>query len=307
MRRRWLLSLLCGLLLATTALAQVPGSPSRTWGPVSLQAPLNVSHPQTRGLVSMWQVLPGLDGGRLWYDLRGSWNLAIGVTPTEGATGTGGTTRPGGLGEMRFDGTNDNAVAAGSEATYAFADTTFTVTFWFRTASLASQQFLVAEQYQVLFPGGWVVRLETSGVVRAKSLDATDSTVASRDSTSTLAVNTWYHVAAIFTTNTSTQAGNAVTVYINGLLDQGSQSDGANPYAVCGCPLILGTQGNGGSPFTGAMDDVRIYTYGLSAEEVFQVYDLSRRGNPGLLQRFGTGTGTPAVASLPTRKRARIQ
>jgi len=288
--RFWLCSLALCCLLACPALAQVPGSPSRVHGPVSLQSPLNLQHPQTRGLGTMWHVLPGLDGGTTWYDLRQRWPLTLVNMTTPGSSGYAGTSRPGGLGEIRFDGSNDYATATGSSTALAFADTTFTVSAWLKTTSLAVQQFLIAEQLGGTSQGGWLLRLETTGLLQARILDSTNSNVARRSSSTTLAVTTWYHVAVAYTTNTSTQAGNTVRLYLNGLLDQSSQTDGANPYSVCGCDVIVGMQGDlTSSPFVGALDDIRIYNVGLSAQEVQQVYELGRRGSPGLFQRFGTG------------------
>jgi len=283
--RRWLLSLALFLLLVSTGAAQSLG-----YGPVSLQNPLNLQHPQTRGLVTMWHVLPGLDGGKTWYDLRQRWPVTLVNMTTPGSSGYAGTSRPGGLGEIRFDGSNDYGIATGSSAALAFADATFTIAGWLKTASLATQQFVLAEQLGTSGQGGWLLRLETTGLLQARILDSTNSNSARRSSSSTLVVNTWYHVAVVYTTNTATQAGNTVTLYLNGLLDQGSQTDGANPYAVCGCDVIVGIQGDQtSSPFSGALDDLRIYNYGLSAQEVQQVYDLGRRGSPGLLQRFAPG------------------
>jgi len=182
------------------------------------------------------------------------------------------STRPGSLGEIRFDGSNDYGTVANSASAFAFADQSFTVAFWFRTTSLATQQFLVAQQLTTSTQGGWLVRLETSGLLHVRILDVNNSSLVRRSSVTTLSVNTWYHVAVMFTTSTVAQASNEIGLYLNGVLNQSARTDGANPYTVCGCPVIMGIQGDGvNSPLSGAIDDMRIWNRGLSAAEIFEV------------------------------------
>jgi hypothetical protein len=211
-------------------------------------------------------------------------------------TGFDSTDRQGGVSELRFSGT-DTMSFVGSAATFAFPNATGAVALWVKTASLATQQFLMAEQSTSGTVGGWVLRIETTGLLHFRLLDATNSNVARRSSVTVLALNTWYHVAAVFTTNTVTQAGNDVSLYINGVLDQTARTDGANPYTICGCDLVLGTQGDGvSSPFTGAMDDIRVLNTSLTDMEVANLYADTVRTPLPQFQVFG-----PTVAlSNPT-------
>jgi len=79
-----------------------------------------------------------------------------------------------------------------------------------------------------------------------------------------LSVGTWYHVAATFD-------GNALRLYVNGVQDSsliGGVCAGATVDAVANYFTISPT----GFPFTGAVDDVRIYNRALSATEIQQLY-----------------------------------
>lgn len=82
--------------------------------------------------------------------------------------------------------------------------------------------------------------------------------------------NAWHHFAVIF--NASTATG-AITIYVDGALasptmpdvaKDGTSNFGANALRVANL--------NGTSFWTGYMDDLRIYAYGLSAVQVSAVY-----------------------------------
>jgi len=70
--------------------------------------PVNGMHPLNRGLSGWWKVLPLRSSGLLWSDLVGvAPGTRQGMGAGSGTSGWGATTRRGGFGEMRFDGTDD--------------------------------------------------------------------------------------------------------------------------------------------------------------------------------------------------------
>src|SRR5438045_3728680 len=80
-------------------------------GLIRLSDPVNRSHPNNRGKVAWWKVLPGLDGGRQFFDLIGQAHGALTNGPTWKPTA-----RAGGLGAIAFDGTDDYVAVANSPA-----------------------------------------------------------------------------------------------------------------------------------------------------------------------------------------------
>src|SRR4029077_5506129 len=103
--RRWrlVLSVLLLLLPSLVAAQAVDLYPL-----IDFRSPLNRQHPLNRAVVGAWEVLPGLSGGALWYNLAGPYHGTLtNMATAGGASGWGGTTRTGGYGEMRFDGSND--------------------------------------------------------------------------------------------------------------------------------------------------------------------------------------------------------
>ncbi|AQT68471.1 hypothetical protein STSP2_01635 [Anaerohalosphaera lusitana] len=75
--------------------------------------------------------------------------------------------------------------------------------------------------------------------------------------------NEWTHVCATFD-------GDYFRIYVNGALE------GSTTYAqldnATDAPIVIGAKGINSDPFPGAMDDVRIFNYGLNEVEVASVY-----------------------------------
>ena len=100
--------------------------------------------------------------------------------------------------------------------------------------------------------------------------------VAAQDlqSPTSISLNTWQYI-------TATYDGARITLYINGT------SVASTPYTAglfnSSAHVIVGDNANGGNPFNGQIDDVRIYNRALSATEVSALYN-----------------GAPTPPSVPT-------
>jgi hypothetical protein len=79
----------------------------------------------------------------------------------------------------------------------------------------------------------------------------------------------WHHVAAKFD-----DANNLMTIYLDGAPAASQSSTVSISYSGLGTNTSLGRHGNGGTTydFTGIMDDVRVYDYGLSDAEILDLY-----------------------------------
>ena len=256
----------------------------------------DLAHPLARGLVGWWRAVPGFTGGATWYDLMPAARHGTLTNMTGTASGWSATDRPGGYAQVNFDGVDDY-VTVGTSTDFQFANATFTVTGWVKASNCATNTcYLVNKRH--LGNGSWFLRIDTGGTLTAR-IDGLSGTAGARTTvTSTWADGQWRHFAAVITTDTTTIANNAVSVYTNGILDNGtfSQSDVYNPGTV---PVAFGVEAdNQASPLTGAMNDIRIYDRGLSASEVAALYAQSVRGDPDLLPGVPLMPGL--MADLPS-------
>ena len=90
-------------------------------------------------------------------------------------------------------------------------------------------------------------------------------------STSTLAVNTFYHLAC-------TWSGSTVSLYINGALNT-SVAQSITP-AGNTSPLYIGQFGGNADRFSGVIDEVRIYNRALTLTQVQQDMNTPVGGTP---------------------------
>jgi hypothetical protein len=274
------------LALGTVAWAQSPplGPTLGALGILSTQYPVARQHPFALGLMTLWRVLPGLDAGPRLYEPMSQLNGTLGGMGA--GVGWQATTRQGGAGELRFDGTA-SVVTLGDLAVFDVPSPSFTVSLWFRTASAVATQYLIAKRLGAGGIGGWFLRISPTALT-ARILDAGNTPAAERTTVAAnLADGAWHFVLVYFATDTVTPANNDVGIFIDGQVDQGTLTATGNPYAFCsgGCPLVLGMQSDGVSPLLGAMDDVRIYRRFVPAQEVAEQMRANRQGDPDFLPR----------------------
>jgi len=157
---------------------------------------------------------------------------------------------------LEFDGAGDQYVDLGTPNPSA-ATGQLSVSLWARWNGLSSQyQGLIAKR------DSWLVddmmwQIEANRDTGTLSFARNGSAPASGGPI--LPIGEWAHVAATFD-------GTTATFYFNAeATGQGDFSFGSDPEAA----LVFGAcQGNGGNPFNGALDEVRIYDRALSTFEV---------------------------------------
>lgn len=247
-------------------------------GPVYYGQPVNWSHPLNRGRLAWWLPLPWWSGGIRLQDLCGKAHGTL----TDGPTWSGRRGRPGALApELQFDGTNDYVLTSNLDT-----GSVFTLAFWARNEATSSTIRAVcrssAANAASLYrwsDGTWAFYTEGS----------TNNALTSTGATGTA----WTHVVGVYD-------GTTKYLYINGVLH--------NSFVV-----TTGASGSaafriGGDAFSqmwqGGIGDGRVYNRALSASEVQQLYQLSRRGYPGVLNRlpvwtaFGEDAGGGALATI---------
>lgn len=236
--------------------------------------PINRGHWSVRGMVAYYQVVPGLSGGAVFHDLltvpgdlkQGNHGILAGSPPPKWQP----TSRPGGLGQL-------SCAAAGyftlpdvfpkGNAPRSFA-------LWFRTSSTP---------LQVLFDYGDLSSSSTHTrnlVYIPTSFRLTFDCFGANVTGNTVINDGKWHLGVI------TFNGALGSVYLDGALDGTANffTGTAPAHAALGTP---NDGPGGGASFNGALDGFRAWNRSLSAAEVRAIYDLDRRGSPGLLNRLG--------------------
>ncbi|MDI6777894.1 MAG: DUF2341 domain-containing protein [Patescibacteria group bacterium] len=92
-----------------------------------------------------------------------------------------------------------------------------------------------------------------------------------------LQAGTWYHVAGVYNATAQT-----VTLYVNGI-DKGGSVTGTIPSSIADSTgkLYIGDRTDPTNYYDGQIDDVRVYNYALTAEQIRQVF------NNGSVVKFG--------------------
>lgn len=240
--------------------------------PIDLQSPVDFTHPDARGLMCWWLVLPGLNGGLRWTELvRG----ASGVL-TGGPYFTG-SVRPGGYGQVSFDGSDDRVVIANKYPLIGGAET---ISVWVYGTSWSANKTIFANQNGASDNN---MTVEIGRTANRISVLHTGSAVHT-GANNVPGTNQWFHIACV---RTGSSGSWSISSYINGLLDSTTNSIGTNPYPLDTPNVWIGGNPNiSGRYLGGAVDDLRVYSRGLSASEIYQLYQNSKAFNPGLLTRI---------------------
>ncbi len=169
-----------------------------------------------------------------------------------------------------FQGTNDVVVlGTPSGLTPDLSTTEFTVSLWFKTASLATQQYVAAHAEP--FAGGgpdmnWILGINTDGSAFGYFGSVSKTTQSAASAVST---GTWYHFAYTVRSITGTMTGN---IWLGGV-KQGSDvtSPGTDTTITRTARLGAGYVLDGPDtalPFNGNIDEVCIFSVGLTQAEV---------------------------------------
>lgn len=202
----------------------------------------------------------------LWRGCVGAWAPCLGPTGLTlrdwSGYGNHGTLTNGpvfnvhtGKYAVTFDGVND-FVSTSSNVMNMQNGQDFTVSCWFRSTSIASDQIIVSARNNN--PGPAVAYLTGSKY----SVYTFNQVVAG---STILASNTWYHGVTV-------HRGTSFLLYVNGRQDGSSGTDGT---FSSNAAFLIGSQTNA-SFFSGQIDDVRLYNRALTEVEIRNL--ASRRG-----------------------------
>ena len=186
---------------------------------------------------------------------------------------------------LNFDGTDDY-VSVGNPSELSFERTNpFTLGAWIKTNSTTGRPIGKLDSstngyrgYSLFIRNGKPV-LQIISTWTSNAIDVEGNT--------TVADGAWHHIVATYDGSSS---ANGVKIYVDGKqISTTTNYNSLTGTIVNNINLEIGRGGSGSvlNPFNGQIDDVRIYNYALTEEQVKNLY------NEGSAVRFGPSQGSP--------------
>ena len=242
--------------------------------------PVRRSHPLNQGCVAWWLTLPHSQGGGTWYDLMGSYPASL-VAMNNANNGWRSTTRPGGFGEVLFDGSagyaqcRSSAILTGKSnwAIAAWVKSTAATTpgrpIYCETAATGHDTLKMAS-----FLGGGhlsfsiIYANDANNVIQLYGNNPYDD-------------GNWHRGVVVF-------SGTLFSVFFDGRLDVTMSWSNANTFTNTVESRIGSDAAVPADRFGGSIDSVKLWTgnsLALSSPAAFAAfdYDQSRRGDPDTL------------------------
>jgi len=213
--------------------------------------------PNNQGLVGYWSFNEGTSTIALDYSgNKNKGTLVNGPTWADGKQGKA----------LNFDGGNDYVDVPDTPSISLTGN--FALSVWIKTTSNSVQQGII-EKYTTTPPSisGYLIRIRSDGKLQAFSVNSA-GTLGSATSNTVITTNVWHYVAAVYD-------GATMKIYLDGVQDV-SASDTINPDDGSGT-LKIGARGDDAlTPFSGSIDDVRVYNRALPADEIQKLYNAGR-------------------------------
>ena len=202
----------------------------------------------------------------LLLDLVSEWKLNGNGTDswgTNNGTVTGATTIISGCvkdGCLSFDGIDDK-IGCGDTASLNFAGlTSVSVEGWIKP-TVISGTYAIINRHGDGGNAQGTMRIQTN---KLQYLLTTTQAFSQQSSSASLSANVWQHVA--FTWN-----GSLAKFYINSLLDANQINLGGS-IVTLHTSTWIGNDGGGGTPFSGLIDELRIYKGAIPSSQIQQNY-----------------------------------
>ena len=202
--------------------------------------------------------------GTTWRDLSGNNN--------NGTLTNGPTFSAANMGSISLDGTNDYVDTVNTGTTFQFANVTFTVSLWIKTSATSG---VIISKGATASTAGWMFQFDSAGTVSGTTKGSDGTNTYNRTSIATVNNNTWRNIVSVYTTNTTTLASNTTSIYIDGVLSNGTGTLGGLVYATTTDTVQIGRRPTG-AYWSGSVSNIQIYNRTLSAAEVSQNYNATK-------------------------------
>jgi hypothetical protein len=204
--------------------------------------------------------------GTTWTDLTGNgYNGTLVNTPTFSDTN---------LGSFTFNGTTQYVNIANTSG-LNFTNTTATVSMWFRTsASTANSPMLITKQMDAT--GGWAIIIDPAGILYFEGKNSGGGATAFyRYVNKACNDGIWHNIVAVFTTSTTVIANNNISMYLDGVLANGTQGQ-ITVYGGNTAGTVQIGRRSSGNYYNGNTANVQIYNRALTVTEVLQNYNATK-------------------------------
>lgn len=250
---------------------------------ISKTNPVNWGHPLNYKRVLWWKCLSNSSGSL--FDLCGGSSITRGALAS-GAKYAGGSNNHGIFSSIFLDGTDDNVTTINGSALplIGAASQSMAAAFWFWSTSSASFPGLFYKSSGAnrpfLFYGdtgvGRIYFLHSNGVTTPFAGTPTSGLAGARD-------GRWHRIIGVRDCENS-----LMKIYVDGVDATNTSSDigFTTNYSSSQAIGFGGTAGGAVSFASCRFDDATIWMRALNASEIWQDYDLSRRGYPGVLNRL---------------------
>lgn len=239
---------------------------------------------RTGSMVGYWDFDEGY--GTVSNDLSGNGNRGtLTNMSTAPSTSTSGWSNNGKFNKaINFDGSND-VISVGNQPSLNSTNA-ITLSAWINPTTFHTgntDNVILSKYDDALSQRGYLMYLDSSGQIKTEMSQSCASTNSiTLNSGYAASTNAWTHVV-------TTYDGSNMTTYVNGL----KKATVSGPASICASTagFLIGGRYGGGSTaryFSGAIDEVKIYNYALTSDDVKRDY------NRGASQQFGS-TGTTAA------------
>ena len=233
-----------------------------------------------------------------WYSAENNFNDVQGATFENGTMSGSGVTFVAGMVGQAFSFNGSGFLTMGTPAALVITGNQVTLDGWINPAALdASTRIYFGRSVS---GGNDYLLLNNGGVLSGVIKNSTGETFV--NTLTNLPANTWSHIAL-------TYDGTTIKVFLNGAVI-GSAAKTGN-IVNSGAPFVIGGR-PGGLNFTGKIDEVEVFSRGLSDSEIASIYNAGNTGkcksaNADLSSlTLSSGTLSPAFASGTTSYTASV-
>lgn len=270
--------------LATIATRYFQGSLDQMRAYNYARTPAQIAWEHSRGAPAAWYKLDECEG-EVINDTSGNANtgtLTLGASPAAGSCTTSGAWSTGAAGAINsgidLDGSDDYITMADPANSFLdFTNRDFAISGWFNRDSFATDDVIIAKRNGIATSDtGYLAYIDDSSDKLVFTVADTGTNAYSLTSTTAFTAAGWNHFMIVWDDDSAANT----EIYINGKADSaadsgtlGSVSDMANT-----APIRLGDVSDGTSTMTthffdGKLDDIRIFNYAPSIQQIVDVYN----------------------------------
>lgn len=244
------------------------------------RTPAQVAWDYNRGAPVAWYKMDECSGSTL-HSTNDPYNSALNATiyPQSNDNSAVGTCGSGTLTEMWNDGTtgkfNGSLGFDGSDDYAEIADTpnldlnlkNFSASFWAKVGTAGDWKFMLAKQKGDSTDGSYGFYLDNANPRKLQFRVRTDiDLLGASNSDAGFPIGSWTHVVG-------TWNGTDVKLYINGTLQSTIGTRAGSNIKDTAYAVRIGRSSDSAGYFSGQMDDVRIYNYALTLQQIKNIYN----------------------------------